>query len=280
MTIEDEKVPAVVRQPKFLLIQSHSQVDRIETRIRENQSTLNYITPHFRAEAEVEVGPLKEGEVYSVGWVQAVTSMTFVNTYPTGQSSWEIQELNSGETVALSDADGRQYPWYGVTTECRTVRGPCPAQRVHVFMNDNFSPTVSWAVPVGKDQPDSLQRIHRDQSFIVWLVVKNESTGEILPLKAYRWRAIINIALDCTRNIGERAKLLEPKIQAQPIELFDLRVPRTALQSPRANEAQKFVWRTVESELIFEVSCSPSLPPVLQPEATSDSRYPCRYAPY
>ena len=114
----------------------------------------------------------------------------------------------------------------------------------------------------------------------MWLVVKNESTGEILPLKAYRWRAIINIALDCTRSIGERAKLLEPKIQAQPIELFDLRVPRTALQSPRANEAQKFVWRTVESELIFEVSCSPSLPPVLQPEATSDSRYPCRYAPY
>ena len=280
MTIEDEKLPSAPRRPKFTIIHSHSQVEKTETKIKENPSTLNYITPHFRAEAEVEVGPLREGETYSVGWVQAVTSMTFINSYPTGQSSWEIQELNSGETVAVSDADGRQYPWYGVTTECKTLRGPCPAQRVRLFMNDNFSPTVSWAVPVGKEQPDTLEHIHRDQSFVVWLMVKNESTGEFLPLKAYSWRAVINIAVDCSRAIGERAKLLDPKVQAQSIELFDLRIPHTALQSPRANEAQKFVWRTIDSELIFEVSCSPSLPPVLQPHATSDSRYSCRYTPY
>ena len=281
MTIgEEEKRASVVIPQKFVVTQSRSQIERTETRIKENQSTLNYITPHFRAEAEVEIGPLREGEVYSIGWAQAVTSMKFINTYPSGQSSWEIQELNSGETVAVSDADGRQYPWYGVTTECKTFHGPCPAQRARLYMNDNFSPTVSWAVPVGKEQPDTLERIHRDQSFVVWLLAKNECSGEVLPLKAYRWRAVINIAIDCSREVGSRAKLLEPKIQAQPLELFDLRIPQSALQSPRANEAQKFVWRTVDSELIFEVSCSPSLPPVLQPHATSDSRYSCRYSPY
>lgn len=279
MTIEEEKT-SVESRPKFTVLHSHAQVDKTNTKIKENPSTLNYITPHFRAEADVEVGPLREGETFTIGFVQAVSSMTFTNSYPAGQSSWEIQELNSGETMAVSDADGRQYPWYGVTTECKTVRGPCPLQRVSVLMNDNFSPTVSWAVPVGKNQPDTLQRIHRDQSFVVWLIVKNEVTGGILPLRAYRWRAIINIAVDCSRLIGERAKLLEPKLQAQPIELFDLRIPQTALQSPRANEAQKFVWRTVESELIFEVSCSPSLAPSLQPQPTSDTRYPCRYSPY
>lgn len=285
MTIEEEKNSATESRPgKFKVIYSHAQVDKTETKTKENQSTLNYITPHFRAEAEVEVGPLREGEVYTVGWVQAVTSMLFTNTYPTGQSSWEIQELNNGETIAVSDADGRQYPWYGVTTECKTVYGPCIAsQRIKVLMNDNFSPTVSWAVPVGKDQPDALQRVHRDQSFVVWLIVKNETTRTILPLRAYRWRAIINIAVDCSRDIGERAKLLEPKIQAQPLELFDLRIPQSAVQSPRANEAQKFVWRTVESELIFEVSCSPSLMPSLQPQVltgseTKFSSY--RYSPY
>lgn len=286
MTIEEEKSAGETRPNKFSVVYSRAQVDKVSTKTKENPSTLNYITPHFRAEAEVEVGPLREGETYTIGWVQAVASMVFTNTYPTGQSSWEIQELNSGETSAVSDADGRQYPWYGVTTECKTVRGPCPAQRIKVQMNDNFSPTVSWAVPVGKDQPDSLQRVHRDQSFIVWLISKNETENTILPLKAYRWRAIINIAVDCSRVIGERAKLLEPKIQAQPLELFDLRIPQSALQSPRANEAQKFVWRTIESELIFEVSCSPSsLVPSLQPQpvsSISETRYSTsyRYSPY
>ncbi len=286
MTIGEyaEKRSPAAKKPKFIVTHSHSQLEKTETTIKENQGTLNYITPHFRAEAEVEIGPLREGEAYSIGWVQAVTSMTFVNTYPSGQSSWEIQELNSGETVAVSDADGRQYPWYGVTTEWKFIQGPCPAQRVRVYMNDNFSPTVSWAVPVGKakEQPDTLDRIHRDQSFVVWLMVKNETNNETLALKAYNWRAVINIAVDCSRVVGERAKLLEPKIQEQPIELLDLRVPQTALQSPRANEAQKFVWRTIDSELIFEVSCSPLLAPVLhlQPHATSDSRYSCRYTPY
>ena len=287
MTIEEEKNTAEARPNKFTVIYSHAQVDRVNTKTKENVSTLNYITPHFRAEAEVEIGPLREGETFTIGWVQAVASMVFTNTYPSGQSSWEIQELNNGETTAVSDADGRQYPWYGITTECKTVRGPSPVQRVKVQMNDNFSPTVSWAVPVGKDQPDSLQRVHRDQSFVVWLIAKNETEGTILPLKAYRWRAIINIAIDCSRVIGERAKVLEPKIQAQPLELFDLRVPQSALQSPRANEAQKFVWRTIESELIFEVSCSPSsLIPSLQPQPSSttisETRYSssCRYSPY
>jgi hypothetical protein len=281
MTIEDEKPVEEIRKPnKFTVIHSTAQVDRISTRIKENVSTLNYITPHFRAEGEVDVGPLSDGEVYTIGWVQAVTSMVFTNTYPTGQSSWEIEELDGGR--AISDADGRQYPWYGVTTECKTIRGPCQAQRISLHMNDNFSPTVSWAVPVGKDEPDTLERIHRDQSFLVWLIVKNEKEGTILPLKAYRWRAIINIAIDCSRSIGERAKLLEPKIQAQPLELFDLRVPQGALQSPRANEAQKFVWRTLESKLVFEVSCSrPSsiITPSSQHSA-DQSRFTYRYSPY
>lgn len=276
MTIEDEKSLVSARWPKFFVSYSHAQVDKTETKLKENPSTLNYITPHFRAEAEIDIGPLRDGEEYTVGWVQAVTSMKFFNTYPSGQSSWEIQELNERDTIAVSDADGRQYPWYGVTTECMKVRGPCDTrQRLHVLMNDNFSPTVSWAVPVGKDQPDTLKRIHRDQSFIAWLVAKNEANGDILPLRAYQWRAVINIAIDPTRTIGERAKLLEPKLQAQPLELFDIRVPQSALQSPRANEAQKFVWRTSERELVFEVSCRSSTS-----QTTSETRYSCRYAPY
>ena len=283
MTIEKEKQ---LLTRKFSVVESSATVDHTETKIRETVSTLNYVTPHFRAEAEVEVAPLKEGEIYTIGWVQAVTHMKFYNEYPSGTSSWEIQELNSGLSKAVSDADGRQYPWYGVTTERVTVRGPCTQQTARILMNDNFSPTVSWAIPVGRDQPDTLRRVCRDQTFLVWLVVKNEITGDTHALRAYSWHAVINIAVDCTEAIGHRSKLLAPLYQEQPKELIDLTLPLSALTSPRANEAQKFVWRTIDSELIFEVSCTPaistssSLVSLTSPPALGELRYPCRYSPY
>lgn len=283
MTIEGE---AERRTRVLQVVDCQASVDRTQTRIKENVSTLNYVTPHFRAEATVELAPLKEGEIYTVGWVQAVTDMKFFNEYPSGTSSWEIQELNSGRSTAVSDADGRQYPWYGVTTERVTVKGPSTNyQRVKVTMNDNFSPTVSWAIPVGRDQPDTLQSVRRDQSFVAWLVLKNEISGLIQVIKAYSWRAVINIAVDCGRRVGERAKLLDPVYQDQPVELEDYPLPKSALSAPRANEAQKFVWRTLDSELIFEVSCTPAMSPAssvasLQPSGLSEARYPIRYAPY
>lgn len=283
MTIEtDRDEEQSSDRSRFKVVECHARVDTKPTEIRENVSTLNYVTPHFRASAEVEIDHVKDGEIFTVGWVQAVTSMKFYNTYPKGQSSWEIQELNNGDSVAVSDADGRRYPWYGVTSECRTVRGPSEGCRVKVNMNDNFSPTVSWAVPVGREQPDTLIAVHRDQSFLVWLVAKNEISGNIIPLRAFQWRALVNIAVDCGCGVGQRAKLLEPVYQEQPKEIAgisELGIPKSALLAPRANEAQKFVWRTNDSELIFEVTCTPTVTPAHQPLGT-EVRYPMRYAPY
>lgn len=283
MTIEEQL--ARVRN-RFKVLHCSASVDQCETIIKENAATLNYVTPHFRAEAEVEVPRLKEGEIYTVGWVQAVTEMKFYNHYPSGVSSWEIQELNNGQSEAVSDADGRQYPWYGITTERVTLKGPENEQTVRVYMNDNFSPTVSWAIPVGREQPDTLQKVYRDQSFVAWLILKNEINGEITPLQAYSWRAVINIAVNCSQKVGERATLLEPLLQDPPQKLAGVYLPKSALMSPRANEAQKFVWRTLDSELIFEVSCTPTISPssslssLQQCSSISDSRYPSRYAPY
>ena len=282
MTIEEQLARA---RDRFKVTACSATVDQCETAVKENVSTLNYVTPHFRAEAEIEAPRLKEGEIYTVGWVQAVTEMKFYNHYPSGVSSWEIQELNNGLSEAVSDADGRQYPWYGVTTERVTLKGPQKQQVVRVCMNDNFSPTVSWAVPVGREQPDTLQRVYRDQSFVAWLVLKNETSGEISILQAYSWRAVVNIAVDCSQEIGERATLLEPLLQEAPQRVSGSYIPKSALTCPRANEAQKFVWRTLESELIFEVSCTPTISPTsstgsLQQHTISESRYPSRYAPY
>ena len=284
MTIETARGEAQTSpRARFKVTECRARVDAKPTEIRENTSTLNYVTPHFRAFAEVELNELKDGEIFTVGWVQAVTSMKFYNTYPKGQSSWEIQELNTGDSVAVSDADGRQYPWYGVTSECRTVHGPSEGVTVKVNMNDNFSPTVSWAIPVGREQPDTLTSVHRDQSFLVWLVVKNEITGDILALRAFRWQALVNISVDCECEVGQRAKLLEPVYQEQPKVvdcLSKLCIPESALSVPRANEAQKFVWRTNDSELIFEVTCTPAVAPTVHQPLGGEARYPLRYAPY
>lgn len=283
MTIEEQW--ARVRR-SFKVAHCSASVDQCPTLLKENSSTLNYVTPHFRAEAEVEVPRLRDGDIYTVGWVQAVTEMKFYNHYPSGVSSWEIQELNGGLSEAVSDADGRQYPWYGITTERATLKGPMRERNIRVYMNDNFSPTVSWAIPVGRDQPDTLQKVYRDQSFVAWLILKNEINGEITPLQGYSWRAVVSIAVDCSRKVGERAQLQEPLLQETPLKLTGLYIPNSALTSPRANEAQKFVWRTVESELIFEVSCTPSITPssslgsMQTHSVVSESRYPSRYAPY
>jgi len=43
----------------------------------------------------------------------------------------------------ISDADGKQYPWYGSKTEVQTLEGPTlQPTHVTIHMNDNFFPQV------------------------------------------------------------------------------------------------------------------------------------------
>jgi len=43
-------------------------------------------------------------------------------------------------------------------------------------MNDNFYPSVTWAVPISNSNTPMLTHITRDQSFITWLVAMNAVT--------------------------------------------------------------------------------------------------------
>jgi hypothetical protein len=43
-------------------------------------------------------------------------------------------------------------------------------------MNDNFYPSVTWAVPISNSNTAMLSHITRDQSFITWLVAINSVT--------------------------------------------------------------------------------------------------------
>lgn len=103
--------------------------------------------------------------------------MSFLSSVLYRRSSWELPELREGRVKAISDSDGVSYPWYGNTTETVTLTGPTSKpSRLTVSMNDNFYPSVTWAVPISNSNTPMLTHITRDQSFITWLVAMNSVT--------------------------------------------------------------------------------------------------------
>lgn len=95
------------------------------------------------------------------------------------RSSWELPQLREGLVRAISDSDGVSYPWYGNTTETVAIVGPTSKpSRFIVSMNDNFYPSVTWAVPVSESNTPLLTNIKRDQSFTTWLVALNTTSRE------------------------------------------------------------------------------------------------------
>lgn len=146
---------------------------------------------------------------------------------------------------AISDSDGVSYPWYGNTTETVTINGPTSKpSRITVSMNDNFYPSVTWAVPVGESGAPALTRVTRDQSFITWLVALNTVTREKILLQTVRWRMQVDIAVDPMMPLGSRATLVSQTQQEQPIILTNNEpIPPNALARPNANDAQVLMWR-------------------------------------
>ena len=60
-------------------------------------------------------------------------------------TSWEFPEIVVGKYRMISDADGKQYPWYGSKTEVQTLEGPTlQPTHVTIHMNDNFFPQVRF----------------------------------------------------------------------------------------------------------------------------------------
>jgi hypothetical protein len=86
------------------------------------------------------------------------TSMTVVDTFLlrlsvfVNRTSWEFPEIVIGKYRMISDADGKQYPWYGSKTEVQTLEGPTLQPTfVTVHMNDNFFPQVAISKTVKRD---------------------------------------------------------------------------------------------------------------------------------
>ncbi|XP_073078756.1 protein FAM78A isoform X2 [Manis javanica] len=160
-------------------------------------------------------------------------------------SSWELPDLQEGKIEAISDSDGVNYPWYGNTTETCTIVGPTRRDsRLIISMNDNFYPSVTWAVPVSESNVAKLTDIYRDQSFTTWLVATNTSTNDMIILHTLHWRMQLSIEVNPNRPLGQRARLREPIAQDQPKILSKNEpIPPSALVKPNANDAQVLMWR-------------------------------------
>lgn len=161
------------------------------------------------------------------------------------RSSWELPDLREGRVKAISDSDGVSYPWYGNTTETVTLIGPTnKVSRFSVSMNDNFYPSVTWAVPVSDSNVPLLTRIKRDQSFTTWLVAMNMTTKEKIILQTIKWRMRVDIEVDPMQLLGKRARLVGKTQQEQPKILSRMEpIPPNALVKPNANDAQVLMWR-------------------------------------
>ncbi|XP_050782134.1 protein FAM78A isoform X2 [Gopherus flavomarginatus] len=160
-------------------------------------------------------------------------------------SSWELPDLQDGKIQAISDSDGVNYPWYGNTTETCMIVGPTRKEsKFNISMNDNFYPSVTWAVPVSESNVAKLTSIHRDQSFTTWLVATNTATSEMVTLQTIKWRMRLGIDVNPSRPLGQRATLRQPFAQEQPQVLSKNEpIPPSALVKPNANDAQVLMWR-------------------------------------
>ncbi|XP_076126809.1 protein FAM78A [Alosa pseudoharengus] len=230
------------------VLELNASIDPNPTTVDESSDVvLRYRTPYFRASAQVLVPPVLKKEIWTIGWIQACNQMDFYNHYGNeGLSSWELPALRSGRVSALSDSDGVSYPWYGSTSELYTVVGPTRREtRLTVSMNDNFHPSVTWSVPIATvGSPAQLTGIRRHQRFTTWLVARHEASGEITLLRTLRWKVRLRIDVDPQRPLGQRARLLEPLLQDQPLVLpSNEPLPPSALTPPNANHAQMLMWR-------------------------------------
>ncbi|XP_032814646.2 protein FAM78B-like isoform X2 [Petromyzon marinus] len=269
--------PRRLRRENIVVEEFSATIDSTPTVVEESSPiVLRYKTPYFRASARLVVPPIPPGQTWVVGFVQACDHMEFHNVYgELGISSWELPALRDGHVSAISDSDGVSYPWYGNTTETASMSasprgggngsgnnnnssGSRKPIRVHISMNDNFYPSVTWAVPVhgggsggggggdaGTAPPTPwLSRVTRDQTFTTWLVALNPDTRERLVLRTVRWRVRLRIDVEPWRPLGQRARLVGPARQEQPLILpRNEPIPTNALERPSANDAQVLMWR-------------------------------------
>lgn len=218
------------------------------TKVEEiSDKVIVFRTPTMRAKATVTVPPVPLGQVWTIGWVQSVHDMRFVNIYGQhGFTSWEFPQLNLN-MVGVNDSDGETYPFYGHEKEFFQIEGPVARDTTFVVeMSDSPASHVTLNVPSKHDSSGDIDLTHisRKQRFNTWLVALNDRTGECIELKCLDWELDVSMVIDELAPNGMRVQLRDPKEQSLPrINKKIPRIPQCAQLPPDANHAQMLVFR-------------------------------------
>ncbi|KAL3321100.1 Protein fam78a [Cichlidogyrus casuarinus] len=229
---------------------------RSSTKVTEMSNFMKYESQHFRC--KVQLG-LQEGiadKCWSVGLIQACDKMLLENRYgPYGSSYWEFHPLKSGRHSMVNDSDGRQYPFYSLTTSKLEVHRSVVGNTLsNLYYEDHFYPTVAWELPYNSRA--KLTDVIRKQDFWVWLVaIKrasanpsdqepiNPKTDDIHILKSVRWRYNLHMQFDPQQPIGKRLTGVYDTQEEQPYILDGCKpISLSALSPPHCNAAQSLIW--------------------------------------
>ncbi|KAM7543310.1 hypothetical protein Aperf_G00000004013 [Anoplocephala perfoliata] len=230
--------------------------NKTTTSTTEMANLLKYESQHFRCKVQIELPECVADRYWSIGLVQACDRMYLENRYgQSGSSFWEFHPLKSGRHKMVNDSDGRQYPFYSLTSSKFEVRrGIVPDSLISLNYEDHFYPTVAWELPYYGGA--KLTDVVRKQDFWVWLVaikrassrgaamdIFNAKNDEIYILKTMRWRYNLHMAFDPSQAVGRRLQRIYDVQKEQPVIMENNKsLPLSALSPPHCNAAQSLIW--------------------------------------
>lgn len=228
---------------------------KTSTRVTEKPYLVQYESQHFRCKAIIELEESIADCHWTIGLIQACDRMYLENRYGQyGSSFWEFHPLKTRQHKMVNDSDGRQYPFYSLTSsKCEVTRGVVRDCVIKLQYADHFYPTVAWDLPYYSGV--RLTDVVRRQSFWVWLVairraalhaendIFNMGTDEIHILSTMHWRYSLHMEFDPHEKIGQRLKRIsDTQMELPRVNNTDKAIPLSAVHPPHCNAAQSLVW--------------------------------------
>ncbi|PAA49152.1 hypothetical protein BOX15_Mlig016010g4 [Macrostomum lignano] len=227
------------------------------TKVYEKPSLMQYESQHFKCKAIIELEECVADRNWTIGLIQACDSMYLENRYGRhGSSFWEFHPIKSGRHRMVNDSDGRQYPFYSVTSsKCEVTRGAVHNCVVKLQYADHFYPTVVWELPYCGGA--KLTEVIRRQDFWIWLVavrraghynrgndVFHVGKDELYILRSMRWHYCLHMRFDPDERVGNRLRSVADRQVEEPSILLhsDEPVPLSAVHPPHCNAAQSLIW--------------------------------------
>lgn len=235
---------------------------KTSTKTNETQSLLQYESQHFRCKVQIEINSCEAISHWSIGLVQACDHMYLENKYGfNGSSFWEFHPLKSGRHIMVNDSDGRQYPFYSLTSSKYEIeKGRVSESTVTLHYEDHFYPTVAWELPYNGGV--RLTDVIRKQDFWVWLVAIQRGADNtcmsydlfdpredsVFILKTMRWRYNLHMKFDPEKPVGHRVQCIHDAQSEIPVVLdYNKKIPISAFSPPHCNAAQSLIWYSKNS---------------------------------